>query len=497
MKTQILTTNILLISSLLFAADFELQPQGHLPMEDYNMANPAMWKIIGDSATGFPSKDDNMIFPPYNVNSNTYIRILDPKGYQSSELEIKNFTATMASASSIFNDSATIKAFVISGDFRKSATVKKNDQGQTVSCGIVNGENDQANLAIVPALSAISVEIKGDVFLLDEAINRTSNMVLGGSHYFGKFRDQRENAFLNNFCVRKNINIKNTKLYITTKDGLNARIEGVVNFEAPSGERQGVLFVNSDNSDNGYHLSQIIQVGGLNSVVEGSGIITTTTGMQRIKEIDPLSKEGETADAKTIMQKKIIGDEIIREGTIEIIGIGGNFSGEIRDNFSGEDKRGKVNVVMDSPEETQILSGNNAYTGKTIVNGGTLILNFVGSLGDVIMRDGKLKFMQKNPTIKSLNWSGGGFDFDFTKDNAITIEENISVSTMPEAFDTFNFSNIKKGKAYTLFTFKNKKEAFSNFLNKKIEYKDSATGKDYECIFGVSDSALTVLFLAK
>jgi hypothetical protein len=68
---------------------------------------------------------------------------------------------------------------------------------------------------------------------------------------------------------------------------------------------------------------------------------------------------------------------------------------------------------------------------------------------------------------------------------------------MPEALDTFTFSNIKPRVGYTLVTCKDTKNAFSSFAGKRIEYEDAANGKIYEGVFGVSDSALTIVFISK
>ena len=75
--------------------------------------------------------------------------------------------------------------------------------------------------------------------------------------------------------------------------------------------------------------------------------------------------------------------------------------------------------------------------------------------------------------------------------------EDINVSAIPEALDTFSFSNIAARKAYTILSFESKKNALAAFGGKKLEITDAATNKAYDAVFGASDTSLTVVFLPK
>lgn len=478
----------LLASNQAFAADFELKNQSGV--KNPSWINPESWILkSGESKTGFPGMDDTVFLAPNGTNSNFGFFIKSPAS-ASNTIEIESFDANLRASNSFFGVSYEPQLFVVKNDFNKSAETSKDDKGN-----VVGAKGARGDLAFAPLNAAFKfgLRIGGNANLRDEATDRTSNAVFGGSTYYGSFRD----ALLTEFVVGKDMNISNNIVYIGTINGENAAVLGNINFEPPVNGRHAVLIVNGDDSDKVRHKSQTLKVGGLESKSDSSGVISTLTKSQRIADIDPLSKEGEHATSAQLMQKKKIGDTVERVGIIEIVGKGGNFSGEIRDNFRDGDKRGKIAIIMNSADGRQVLSGKNTYTGYTIIKAGTLAVNSLVPLENVMLQGGRLDILSDSPVIRNLNWSAGGFSFNLAKFSPIAVEGSLSVSTMPEALDTLSFSNITPRKAYTLFTFKNKKDAFANFAGKKVDYKDESTGISYEGVFGVSDSALTVVFVQK
>lgn len=269
-------------------------------------------------------------------------------------------------------------------------------------------------------------------------------------------------------------------------------------FGQPVNGRHAVLILNCDNGDTATNLNQVVKVGALVGT-SNSGIISTKTGSQTWVEIDPLSEEGETATPLQLMSRTLSGDNVIREGTLEIYSESetprtAEFSGVIRDNYSVEDTRGKVNLIFNAPNLTQILSGVNSYTGYTKVLAGLLKMNAPNS-DSVILQGGLLQFLSENPTVKNLNWSSGGFAIDLQNHSPIQLTGTINVSTLPQATDTFQFSNISAGE-FTIFTYTaDLSSSFSSFANQSVDY--TWDGKTYTGTFTVSSNSVKITFVEK
>lgn len=455
MYKRILATSFALAALNLYGADFKSNIGSGKGSE---WANEAFWTFKGDSKLKYPKVGDSVEIGAQEISSNFLLTLNLPKDEKNGEIILTNFSIALSDATTIFIAPEVYK-FEVTGNFLKATETVTKD-GKVLSTG------KRGDFAIYPAYEYCKTDciINGNLVASDFATDRTSSTFIGGYNYFGESRGK---SLFENIKVGGNVELTNQILCFGARQS-NAVVLGKVIFNAPVNNRQAVLLLNSDSVPNRTYKNSILKVGGLQSAEAKSGIITTKTGMQKVEDIDPLSKEGETATPNQLMNKKRIGDTFIREGTLEIIGSGGEFSGKICDNFSNNDKRGKVNITMNSEGNTQILSGELNYSGTTEVRSGTLVLNSKNGLGDFIISGGTLKYSGENLKIKNLDWSSGGIEVDFSKNKAIVLEGLANVSAMPEALDTFSFSNISARKSYALFMFKNKKDAFASFAGKKI-----------------------------
>ncbi len=259
-----------------------------------------------------------------------------------------------------------------------------------------------------------------------------------------------------------------------------------------------VLVLNCDNGENANNLNQFVKVALLVGT-SNNDIISTKTGSQTWIEMDPLSEDGETATPLQLMSKILKGDNVTREGTLEIYSTSttpttAEFSGVIRDNYSTEDTRGKVNLIFNASNLTQTLSGVNSYTGYTKVLAGLLKMNAPAS-DSVILQGGLLQFLSANPVVKNLNWSSGGFAIDLQNHSPIQLTGTMNVSTLPQATDTFHFTNISAGE-FTIFTYStNLSSAFSSFTNQSVDY--TWADKTYTGTFTVSSNSVKITFVEK
>lgn len=472
---KILTGITLLSSALLYSADFDLTLKSG---SRTNLSEEGLFKT-----KTIPSFEDNLNIKPHSYTENYSLYLDFPEnasesfGFNALKLDVEGSLGIAIVANS--------GVFELKGDFVKNAQTKE-DKGRMVA----KGEN--ANTSFYPYYgdSSVSFKLNGNMRLVDMASNRTSASYFGAYTTTGEFRNK---SFFESFEISGDLELTNQKFAVATKDGKNTTIKGLVKFDNASPVRTGVLILNNDAMPEGKLLNQTTKVGGLVSTKPGTGIVSTSTDAKKYVDL----KKGEVQDPKYPLGKKLVGDEVVREGTIEIIGAGGEFSGEIRDNWLSKDKRGKVNLTMNSQSGKQVLSGKLTYTGATILKSGELVLSGDYPIGDLKVVGGTLSFLSDTLQVKDLTWSSGGFVFDFAKNKTIAVTGNMNVSVIPEALDTFTFKNITPRKAYTIFSFENKKDALSTFVGKKLEYTDATTNKVYNALFGTSDTALTVVFIPK
>jgi len=96
--------------------------------------------------------------------------------------------------------------------------------------------------------------------------------------------------------------------------------------------------------------------------------------------------------------------------------------------FSGniQDGTGKVAVTLNSPGVTQTFSGNNSYSGGTVVQDITLKLGSAGALPQgrdvTISANGTLDLNGKNPTIGSLNGQGTVTNTSANSNSTLTLQ---------------------------------------------------------------------------
>ena len=459
---------IFLSSAYASAADFTMLVAGN---GGWSWRSPDAWAITnGDSAEYFPTEKDNVILEPQQDTSNFYLLLQLPTGYYSEEISVNSFTATIGHSINLAGAEGVNK-FSVKGTFKKDLDVAKSN-GVLVAMG-------DGNLAIGPnnMKSYLSVNLN-NVVLKNEARDKTAIMAFGGNDQYGTFKTYR---MLASFKANT-INLSNHLLFVGTENGVNANIEKI-NFEAPVNGNHGVLILNGDNQDEAWQQLQTIKVGGLESAVKGAGIITTKTASKRVPTQEQLKK----------LPKDFKSDDVVRNGHLEITGKGGTFSGEIKDNYSSSDTRGKVHITMNSIGGAQYFLGNNSYTGNTYILNGFLGINVSSPLGKIYLRGGALSLFGNAPEILDLEWENGKLSFDFKKNNIITILKTINIPS--DTQNLFEFSNITPKKSYSLLELKNKSDKLKIFGKQRISITDKATGERYLAIFGASDTSLTVAFI--
>ena len=264
------------------------------------------------------------------------------------------------------------------------------------------------------------------------------------------------------------------------------------------GERL-VLILNGDSGEKASLLSNTVRVSGLEG---GGGLITTKTGAQSWEEIDPLSERGENASAAELMNKTLRGDNLQRCGILEIRSDSGSakplvcaYGGDIADNYSASDSRGRVGLVLDSPNLSQTISGENSYSGDTKLLSGTLRMNVSSYKGRIVLRGGTLEIISENPKLYNLDWGSGGFKIDLKKHAPITLAGSANVSALPQAADAFDFENVSEGE-FCIFKYsKNISPSFSNFSGQIIDC--ASNGKIYAGTFNADESSLKIVFKKK
>ena len=436
----------------------------------WSWRSPDAWAISkGDSAEVFPTVNDNVILEPQRDTSNFYILLQLPTGYEGEEISVNSFTATIGHSVNLAG-AVGVSKFSVKGTFKKDLEVSKSD-GALVSMG-------DGNLSIGPnnMKSYLNISLN-DVILKSEATDKIAIMAFGGNDQYGLFRTHR---MLASFKANT-ISLSNHLLFVGTENGVNANIEKI-KFEAPVKGNHGVLILNGDNQDEAWQQLQTIKVGGLDSAEDGAGIITTRTASKRVPTKEQLKR----------LPKNFKSDDIIRNGHLEIVGKGGTFSGDVKDNFSSSDARGKVHITMNSIGGVQYFLGNNSYTGNTYILNGFLGINAT-ALGKIYLRGGTLSLFGDSPEVSNLEWENGKLSFNFKKNNTINISKNLELPQNPQSL--FEFSNIVPRKSYNLLELKNPSEKLQIFRNQRISITDKDTGKHYLAIFGASDTSLTVVFI--
>ena len=282
-------------------------------------------------------------------------------------------------------------------------------------------------------------------------------------------------------------------------DGTSStELGGNVQFGEAINGRHAVLLLNCDDGAKAKNLNQVVRVESLTGDAK-NGIVSTKTGSQTWIEIDPLSEEGEVATPLQLMSRRLDGDNVIREGTLELFStskepLTANFSGTISDNYTAKDTRGRVNLICNAPNLTQTLSGINSYTGYTKILAGLLKMNAPASEA-IILRGGLLQFLSQNPTVKNLNWSSGGFVIDLMNHSPIRLIETANISTMPQALDAFLFKNISVGD-FTIFVYTSDlSSAFLSFAGQSVDY--TWAGKTYMGTFTVTSNSVKITFVEK
>lgn len=457
-------------SSLLYGAEFEMaisQAGG------WSWRSSDAWYLNkGNPKEKFPTKDDNVILSPQHDTSNFYIGLQLPTAYSGKEISVKSLKAEIGASVDLQGKSG-VERFSVSGLFLKEVEVEKHN-------GKLSAVHD-GNFAIAPHSMKSFLHVNfGDIVLRNNATDKTAIMAFGGNDVYGAFHTHRMLASFN----AKNINISNHLLFIATENGINANIEKI-NFEDEVNGRESVLILNGDNQNEAWQQLQTIKVGGLSSVSEGAGIITTKTGSKKIP----------TKEEARYRPSNFKSDDIIRNGHLEIVGDGGVFSGSIKDNFQKEDTRGKVHITMNSQNGRQFFTGENSYTGDTYIQNGLLAININKPLKNFYLRGGKLSLFGANPTISKLHWHSGSLVYDLKKASSIVILEE---AIFPLDFiSKLEFSNIVARKNYTLLELKNANPALRLQSGKRIAVKDKSNGKNYTAMFGASDLSLTVVFISE
>lgn len=437
----------------------------------WSWRSPDAWAVSnGDSAEVFPTEKDNVILEPQRNTSNFYLLLQLPSGYGSKEISINSFDATIGHSINLAGAEGVSK-FSVKGAFKKNLEVSKKN-GVLVAMG-------DGNLSIGPnnMKSYLSVSLN-DVILKNDATDKIAIMAFGGNDQYGAFKTHR---MLASFKA-DTISLSNHLLFVGTENGVNANI-GKINFESPVNGNQGVLILNGDNQDEAWQQLQTIKVGGLDSAEKGAGIITTKTASKRVPTKEQLKK----------LPKNFKSDDVIRNGHLEIIGKGGTFSGDVKDNFSSSDTRGKVHITMNSIGGVQCFLGNNSYTGNTCILNGFLGLNANYPLKKVYLRGGSLSLFGESPAVSELEWENGRLSFDFKKNGAISISKILKFPQNPQ--NLFEFSNIIPRKSHTLLELENPSEELHRLNNLRISIADKVSEKQYLAIFGTSDVSLSVVFI--
>ena len=262
MKKQ-LTSIMLLFAMSLYAADFDAALKSG---SQTNLSDEGLFK-----AKSMPSFGDNLRVRPHSYTEN-YVFCLDfPKsadniyGLESLSLDVENSLALV-----LFIDGGTFK---IEKDFVKNSQTQKEGDG-------VVAKGDHANIAMYPYYgdSAVDFKLNGNMELVDTASNRTPSAFFGAYTTSGEFRNK---SFFEHFEISGDLILKNHKFAVATSKGKNAAIKGAVKFGGFSEKRTGILVLNNDKNPEGKLANQTLKVGGLASLSQNAGIVSTITDAKK------------------------------------------------------------------------------------------------------------------------------------------------------------------------------------------------------------------------
>ena len=326
-----------------------------------------------------------------------------------------------------------------------------------------------------------SLEIAGD--LISNVVINEGDSVTSARHIaFGEQYNENGNTLNTNtayrlwsFKVGGNVELQNTILSIATYHGANAEIAEVVEFKEGYNGNSSTMFVNVDRYDASAYTSsaianevQTIKVGGLSSYDEVSGSVL-----------------------KTGLVTNNLGSTNAYTGILEITGSGNyEFGGNTSDN-KVTNAGAKLSIVM-SGSGTQILSGQNNYTGNTVVKNGKLLMATINAESKLTLQGGKFGATGDNAlTINNAEWSGGGFVFDLGSENF-----TLNIGTLGGDFDAtliseFEFANIDNGE-FLLISLANENEALAAFDGKTASYEIDSELID--AVFKATGTELSVSF---
>lgn len=437
MKTLKLFASSALSASLASLAMADAWYFDNATANNNNFSKTSAW--LDESGTASPASFDSQnsyIYEANNTNNNT-------QSNMTASMQLGSFTVNASYSSTLH----------VAGAYEFSVG--------TFELNTIDGSSNQSSFAITGNNADFRVE--GQLSALNEGFGDNlfyRNLSLGTRYYSG---NADSNTALKSVYVGGDVNLKNYKLQINTVNGVNAEIVGAVRF----GENSNFI-VNANTDWNAETLAgtkdftQTVKVGGLVSEQQGNGIIGNWAA----------NAEGAS-----------------RTGVVEIAGAGNyEFSGQIKDAVN---MGGKLSIVK-SGSGTQMLSGQNTYTGDTVVQNGKLLMSTASAESKLILQGGKFGATGDNAlSINNVEWSGGGFSFNLAKGNFTLKIGTLSGDFSSTLLSEFEFSNITNGE-FLLISLANESEALAAFNGKSSSYEQD--GKLYEAIFSATNKELSVSF---
>ena len=394
------------------------------------------WDADGAANPAAFDFDNDYVYEAFNTNNNT-------QAAMSGSMNFGSFTAKS-------NYSSTINIRNGSTFYAKTFSLETNDGSSNQSALAITGNT--ANFYVEGNLSALNAGYGDNLFYRNLAL---------GTRYFSGNADG--STALKSVYVGGDVSLKNYKLQINTVNGENAVVAGSVNF----GENSYLIVNaltdwNAETQTGTLSFTQTVKVGGLKSEQQGYGTIGNWAA----------NAEGLT-----------------RVGILELAGAETyEFSGTIQNAVT----LGGILGISKTGSGTQILSGQNKYTGDTAVKDGTLLMSTISADSKLILQGGKFGATGDNAlTINNVEWSGGGFAFDLGGENF-----TLNIGTLSGDFDAtliseLEFSNIKDGE-FLLISLVNENAALADFDGKTASY--DIGGETFDAIFEATSKGLSVSF---
>lgn len=270
----------------------------------------------------------------------------------------------------------------------------------------------------------------------------TNNTSTTRSVYFGTNINLIDtNKGLTSLTFEKNLNVSGLKLYFASRSGEDMQIKGTLNVLEHDKASSQIILNSGVNTTDSSITTQRVKFGGLNA---------------------PYSS------------KISLGIMDANNAILEITGEGGSFGGELNDNLDQLNDGSALSIVMNGSGE-QSFSYDSSAMGTTTVNSGSLYINGVKGMGDIVLNGGKFGAIGNGVNAKTLSVnSNAKISFDLSQYKcSITLSEGLTLPSGASILDCIEFKLIGGQYEYLLIKDNSGNSDFSSLNGHQQIFTDS------------------------